>query len=229
MIAPMMADEGVEAPLSFHYFLNCNVAESTAISMKGLAADFLPQVHYRVFCSPGRSFHYRVVGFRKSCSLSDALIHIILEAGLDSVQPLSLFFLWPFLACMLRRHIFLNYFPYLESDFKNESLQRTTRDDHSMSFLKTSLKPEMVDVVFEAKAGSVRRMAGISELFKEQPMIGTIDHSFMVRRTAWERNAWSRKRVKPWNRAQQETWLTVGRQSMNAGVIFRQEDEPRDS
>lgn len=98
MIAPMMADERVEALLSFHYFLNCNVAESTAVLMKGLAADFLPQAHYRVFCSPGRSFHYRVEGFSKSCSLSDALIHISLEAGLDLFQPRLLYSLWQFLA-----------------------------------------------------------------------------------------------------------------------------------
>lgn len=94
----MMADEGVEALLSFLYFLNCNVAESSAVLMKGLAADFLLQAHFRVFWSPGMSFHYRVVGSRKSCSLSDALIHISLEAGLDLVQPLPSFVLWPFLA-----------------------------------------------------------------------------------------------------------------------------------
>ena len=91
MIVPMMAYEGVEALLSFLYFLNCNVAESTAVLMKGLAADFLPQAQYRVFSSPGRSFHYRVVGFHKSCSWSDALIHMSLWAGLDLVHQLLLF------------------------------------------------------------------------------------------------------------------------------------------
>ena len=60
-------------------------------------------------------------------------------------------------------------------------------------------------------------------------MIRPVDCSCKVRRTEWERNAWSSERVMPWNRAQQESWLTVSRQSMNARVIFRQEDEPRDS
>ena len=82
MIARVTVWMGSEALSTFQYFLNCNTEGSAAFLSISWSADFLPRAHYRVYCSPGRSFRCRVTCLHEDSSMVQALIRMSFMAGL---------------------------------------------------------------------------------------------------------------------------------------------------
>ena len=173
---------GSEALLTFQYFLNFNTEGWAAFLSISWSADFLPRADYRVYCSPGRSFHCRVTCLHEDSSMVQALIRMSFMAGLCFVLSRLSFVLRQSMAWMSRRHVLFEYFPYLESYFTRRSLPSTEQYSYWVSFLRASPTQVIAEVYLEALVGSDGQMAGMHELVDFQSLSKAANSRRVVKR-----------------------------------------------